>query len=312
MSKDIDSSKRRLAVLIDGDNAQSKRLTQIFEVISTYGIIIDGRAYGDWTASNMANWRTVMLQHAIQPVQQWRYTTGKNATDIALVIDAMDILHKGTVQGFAIVASDSDYTRLCMRMREEGLFVMVIGNRKAPDAFRKSCDVFLMVENLQPSQAVAHKKSAELHNRLCVLFEKAFDKAIKDGNGAASLSALGQAIHAIEPDFDISRYGYRNLKQALQAFPDRLSINGDMVSHKKHIEKQCGEQRRALLTLLNQAFDQSVNGDNRVLISRLGSQMRQIDPDFKTKSFGYSTLSKLILAFPHHFSISENFVCRKN
>lgn len=146
--------ERRIAMLIDGDNAQHSLLKQMFEEASRYGEVTIRRAYGDWTEPNLANWRPVMLAHAIQPIQQWRYTTGKNATDSALIIDAMDILYAGTVQGFCVISSDSDYTRLCTRIRESGLFVMGIGRERTPEAFINACNVFVYVENLIQSDDV--------------------------------------------------------------------------------------------------------------------------------------------------------------
>jgi uncharacterized LabA/DUF88 family protein len=148
------NSERRIAMLIDGDNAQHSLLKQMFEEVSRYGEVTIRRAYGDWTQPNLSNWRPVMLAHAIQPIQQWRYTIGKNVTDSTLIIDAMDILYSGTVQGFCVVSSDSDYTRLCMRIRESGLFVMGIGRENTPEAFIKACNVFVYVENLIQSDEV--------------------------------------------------------------------------------------------------------------------------------------------------------------
>ena len=138
-----------IALLIDGDNAAPKRLAAILEEVSKQGTITIRRIYGDWTTSGMTGWKDLLNANAIQPVQQFAYTKGKNSTDSALIIDAMDILHGELVDAFCIVSSDSDYTRLATRLRESGLFVMGVGEKKTPDAFVKACERFIYVENLE-------------------------------------------------------------------------------------------------------------------------------------------------------------------
>ncbi|MFZ4802979.1 MAG: NYN domain-containing protein, partial [Chlorobium sp.] len=141
-------SRRKIAMLIDGDNAQSSLLSQMLVEAGKYGMVTVRRIYGDWTTPNMNSWKDVLNFHAIQPIQQFRYTIGKNATDSAMIIDAMDILHSRVVDGFCLVSSDSDYTRLATRIRETGIFVMGIGEKKTPKPFVNACDVFVYTENL--------------------------------------------------------------------------------------------------------------------------------------------------------------------
>jgi len=143
-----EEKSRKIALLIDGDNAQPTLISDILAEVGKYGLITIRRIYGDWTTVNMAGWKKVLHENAIQPVQQFRYTVGKNATDSALIIDAMDILHGRLVDGFCIVSSDSDYTRLATRIREAGYFVMGIGKRSTPKAFINACNVFIYTENL--------------------------------------------------------------------------------------------------------------------------------------------------------------------
>src|SRR4030066_194522 len=131
------SDQKRFAVLIDGDNAQASLLPQILTEVSKFGLITIKRIYGDWTTTNMNSWRNSLHKHAIQPIQQFRYTVGKNSTDSAMIIDAMDLLHSNNVSGFCLVASDSDYTRLATRIREAGLFVIGGGEKKNPEGFIK-------------------------------------------------------------------------------------------------------------------------------------------------------------------------------
>ncbi|MBZ0302787.1 MAG: NYN domain-containing protein [Anaerolineae bacterium] len=250
--------ERRIAMLIDGDNAQHSLLKQMFEEASRYGEVTIRRAYGDWTQPNLANWRPVMLAHAIQPIQQWRYTTGKNATDSALIIDAMDILNSGTVQGFCIVSSDSDYTRLCTRIRESGLFVMGIGRMNTPEAFVNACNVFVYVENLpQPDEAKAPEEikpqpavkgpgevkkpekpkttaaakkpvagNAKTSKKILNLLRRAFDIATQDDEGWVHLGALGNALQRIEPSFDSRTYGFKSLSLLIKSMPDQIIVKG--------------------------------------------------------------------------------------
>lgn len=250
--------ERRIAMLIDGDNAQHSLLKQMFEEASRYGDVTIRRAYGDWTQPNLANWRPVMLAHAIQPIQQWRYTTGKNATDSALIIDAMDILYSGTVQGFCIVSSDSDYTRLCTRIRESGLFVMGIGREKTPEAFINACNVFVYVENLVESDEIkepvevqatttvkkageaktpakaprataktpTNSKQADPQKDLLNLLRRAFDIAVQDDEGWVHLGPLGSALQRIEPSFDSRTYGFKSLSLLIKSMPKHVEVKG--------------------------------------------------------------------------------------
>ena len=143
-----EDNERRVAILIDGDNAQASLIEQILVEAGKYGNATIRRVYGDWTTPNMSSWKDTLNIHAFQPIQQFRYTIGKNATDSAMIIDAMDILHSDQVDGFCLVSSDSDYTRLATRIRESGLLVVGIGEKKTPRAFVSACNVFIYTENL--------------------------------------------------------------------------------------------------------------------------------------------------------------------
>ena len=144
---------QRIAMLIDGDNAQPSMIEKMLAETTKYGLITIRRIYGDWTASNMGGWKDVLQTHAIQPIQQFRYTVGKNATDSAMIIDAMDLFYSGAVDGFCLVSSDSDYTRLATRIREQGIFVMDNNKKQTPRAFANACDLFVYVENLGPAES---------------------------------------------------------------------------------------------------------------------------------------------------------------
>src|SRR5919112_2349751 len=153
----MDNKGRKIALLVDGDNAQPKLLSAILEEASKYGKVTIRRVYGDWTTPHMNNWKSSLNELAFSPIQKFSYTTGKNSTDSALIIDAMDILHDELVDGFCIVSSDSDYTGLAKRIREEGIFVMGIGEKKTPNAFVKSCEIFTYCENLEVTESAVAK-----------------------------------------------------------------------------------------------------------------------------------------------------------
>src|SRR5512141_1304904 len=153
--------RQKIAMLIDGDNAQAGLLSQMLVEAARYGQVTVRRIYGDWTTSNMNSWKETLNFHAFQPIQQFRYTIGKNATDSAMIIDAMDVLHSGVVDAFCLISSDSDYTRLATRIRETGIFVMGIGEKKTPKPFVNACDVFVYTENLVSESKAAQQKRSQ-------------------------------------------------------------------------------------------------------------------------------------------------------
>lgn len=250
----------KIALLIDGDNAQPRLFEQILSEASKYGKATIRRIYGDWTSPSMNGWKTVLNHFAIRPMQKFSYTTGKNSTDSALIIDAMDILHSGLVNGFCIVSSDSDYTGLAHRIREEGIFVMGIGQAKTPEAFVKACEIFIYTENLaekdedvplpkggrsgkkaarkenisaKPSDEAADpkqeepKKKSRLNKPLNMrVINKAFDMVAME-NETAYLADVGNALTKLDPSFDVRTYGFRSLAQLFKSLhqyevmPDR-------------------------------------------------------------------------------------------
>ena len=204
-------------------------MKEMIEEVSRYGRATYRQIYGDWTQPNLAGWRTVMLENAIEPVHQISYTTGKNSTDSTLIIDAMDILYSGTVQGFCIVSSDSDYTRLCMRVRKAGLFVMGIGRKQTPQAFVNACNVFVYVENLINSDEAEAKpkltnhEAIEKNKVLHDLLNRAYDIVVQDG-GWAHLGALGHTLNQIDPSFDSRTYGYKSLSLLIKSLPQHFIL----------------------------------------------------------------------------------------
>jgi uncharacterized protein (TIGR00288 family) len=219
-------SDRRMAVLIDGDNAQAVLVKYILSEASKYGTVTVKRNYGDWTTTNMSQWKDTLNTHAIQPIQQFRYTVGKNATDSAMIIDAMDLLYSGTVDAFCLVSSDSDYTRLATRIREKGFFVMGIGQKKTPRAFVNACDVFVYTENLEPKKparksstsrkSTSTKKEEPATPDPLPLLKQAFENAVGE-DGWAFLGALGHHLRQLDPGFDARTYGHPQLSALIRA-----------------------------------------------------------------------------------------------
>jgi len=206
----------KLAVLIDADNAQPSIVDGLMIEIANYGTASVKRIYGDWTAPNLKGWKEVLRDYSIQPIQQFAYTQGKNATDSAMVIDAMDLLYTGKFDGFCLVSSDSDFTRLAARIRESGLLVYGFGERKTPSAFRSACDKFIYTEVLRTktddSAAIKRKSTAQLKRdtKLVNLLRNAVE-ASSDDRGWAALGAVGNNIAKQSPDFDARNYGYGKL-----------------------------------------------------------------------------------------------------
>jgi uncharacterized LabA/DUF88 family protein len=235
--------KKMIAMLIDGDNAQSSLIKEMLAEASKYGRITLRKIYGDWTIPQMGGWKQTLQENAIQPVQQFRYTVGKNATDSALIVDAMDVLHSGVVDGFCLVSSDSDFTRLATRIREKGVFVMGIGERKTPKSFTNACDLFVFTENLaEPSARASGKTKASepgaetmpVAEALSVL-RKAFELCVQE-DGWANLGALGSSLRKLDPSFDHRTYGCSSLKAlitkssgSIQAREDKRGNGGAVV-----------------------------------------------------------------------------------
>jgi uncharacterized LabA/DUF88 family protein len=216
---------KRIAILVDGDNARAKLLKPILEEVSKYGKVTIRRIYGDWTLTGMNSWKQVLNDLSFTPIQKFSYTTGKNSTDSSLIIDAMDILHDQMVEGFCIVSSDSDYTGLAKRIREEGIFVMGIGERKTPNAFVQSCEIFTYTENIvealeiQPAETANAKQKKVQHPPVdMVLINKAYEMSVSDAP-ETYISQVGLNLRKINPSFDPRAYGFRNLTQLFESLP---------------------------------------------------------------------------------------------
>lgn len=209
--------ENKLAVLIDGDNIPSQYLKEMMEEITKYGTPTIKRIYGDWTKPHLAKWKAVLLEHAINPIQQYSYTTGKNATDSAMIIDAMDILYSSKVDGFCLVSSDSDFTKLATRLREAGLQVIGIGEKKTPDPFIVACDKFIYLEILKkdqdkpPSDGTAKRNNVDKITAKTIRLLRNSVNDAADEDGWAFLGDVGSLILKKQPNFDSRNFGFDKL-----------------------------------------------------------------------------------------------------
>ena len=232
MKSDTQLKSDRLAVLIDADNATASIIEALLKEVAKYGTAHVKRVYGDWTSTHLNSWKDKLNRFAIQPIQQFSYTSGKNSTDSALIIDAMDLLYTNNFNGFCIVSSDSDFTRLACRIRESGLIVYGFGEKKTPEPFQKACDKFTYTENLEETedpggleakakkdpQSNNLKNSSELkeNSKLIKLVKNAYE-AIAEEDGWASLGELGGQINKLSSSFDSRTYGYKKLGELVRA-----------------------------------------------------------------------------------------------
>ena len=211
-------TEKKMAVLIDADNVSDKYIKFIFDEISNHGIPTYKRIYGDWTKPQLASWKSVLLNYSITPIQQYSYTTGKNATDAALIIDAMDILYSKNVDGFCIVSSDSDFTRLAARLREAGMYVIGMGEKKTPMSFISACEKFKYLEVLAEVSLSSIESNEKQEVKKAMASKKELIKSIKeiindssDEEGWVYLGEVGNKLNKRYPDFDTRNYGFSKL-----------------------------------------------------------------------------------------------------
>ncbi|MBP5387451.1 MAG: NYN domain-containing protein [Prevotella sp.] len=249
-----------LAVLFDADNVPYSHVEEMLNEIAKYGVPTIKRIYGDWTKPNLAGWKAVLLENAITPIQQYSYTTGKNATDSAMIIDAMDILHSNKADGFCIISSDSDFTRLATRLRESSKLVIGMGERKTPRPFIVACDKFIYIENLgnddeetQQDEATVQegatvqeplggeeKKAAPAKEKISYSIIKLLRKTIDDladDNEWVSLAEVGSLLLKKRPDFDPRNYGFSKLTPLIESCPRYFEIEKRKAenSHVVHV-----------------------------------------------------------------------------
>lgn len=258
----MEPSQAKLAVLIDADNAQPSLADALLAEIAKYGIATVKRAYGDWTLPNLGGWKKTLAEHAIQPIQQFRNTVGKNASDSALIIDAMDLLYAARLDGFCIVSSDSDFTRLASRIRETGLVVYGFGERKTPQAFVSACDKFVYVEVLRGGKPLAVAKPVA---------------------GGSRPAAKKKAKPAAEPSGERS-----------DAPVDVATDAPSEIAAEKPEARLDPRRDTALHRLLAEALDDAADDDGWAGLGAVGSLVAKRLPAFDARNYGYKKLSDLI------------------
>ncbi|MDW5561733.1 MAG: NYN domain-containing protein [Methanomassiliicoccus sp.] len=330
---------RQLAFLVDGDNAQATMIEEMLAEASKYGSVIIRRVYGNWTAGGQVNsWKTKLKEYALSPYQQFpnisnRYVT-KNATDIALIIDAMDILHDGIVKGFVIVSSDSDYTSLAIKIREHGLFVIGIGKKETHDSFRRACDVFVSTENLgkedeeekeAPKAPKGQTRPRKTPRDAMDILNRAFDYAVND-DGRALNGDIGAALRRLDPAFDTRTYGKASLLNLIDELDDVFEVeranHGAIYVRRKSENRTIppAEEQRApeqekkeapcsrtvndALPLLMEAYRiVDKNSDGTADTFRMFKAAKKVDPTFDSANYGKEKISHLLEALPDHFAL---------
>ncbi len=282
--------EKKFALLIDSDNISAGYIKLILDELSKYGTVTYKRIYGDWTRSNAAKWKDVLLANSINPVQQYSYTSGKNATDSAMIIDAMDILYSGHVSGFCLASSDSDFTRLAMRLRESGMYVIGMGERKTPEPFRSACEKFVLLDllaNVESAQtSAAAKKSAAMEDALIIS-----DNG--DDGTSMDIGELGSRLSKMYPSFDVRNYEYTKFSKFLEAAEFKKSISlkfseSTVTAYLQTSNVTLDDIRKEVISILK-------NCDNNVInVGELNQKLMRKYPDFNIASYGYAKFSKMV------------------
>lgn len=305
--------EKRFAVLIDADNVSVKYIKYILDEISNYGIITYKRIYGDWTNPCTSSWKEVLLNNSITPIQQYSYTTGKNSTDSAMIIDAMDILYSNNVEGFCLVSSDSDFTRLATRLKESGMLVIGMGEEKTPKAFSAACNSFkyldILVEEDSKAENISNNegnneeykiapisqiKAKEVQNMTDIsIIEDAMIKIITEfGDEEKGIDAgeLGSRLGKRYPDFDVRNYGYTKLSKFLESFK---SIG--IEKEGRHITVYV-KSKGLTIDAIEKTIVEIIKESNNEIINmgELNKKLKEKYPDFEVRNFGYSKFSRFI------------------
>ena len=282
---------KRFALLIDSDNISAKYIDCILDEMTRHGVATYRRIYGDFTDHHMNTWKSELAERSITPIQQFRNTTGKNATDSALIIDAMDILYTANVEGFCIVSSDGDFTRLASRLRESGMEVIGMGESKTPKSFRGACSVFTNIELLIEGDGERVEEKKEKKN---VVSKKKISDAIleiittNENNGKETgLGEIGSALVKKYSDFDVRNYGYSSLSRFIEDL-DNFELRRNNTSVNVILKSDAKEIEELMIKTVEKA------GVTGIDIGQLAQKVYDHYPNFKVKKFGYATFQKLV------------------
>jgi uncharacterized protein (TIGR00288 family) len=282
---------KRFALLIDSDNVSAEYVQKILDELTKYGIVTIKRIYGDWTKSNSNKWKTVLLSNSIQPMQQFAYTNGKNATDSFMIIDAMDILYSNNVEGFCLVTSDSDFTRLASRLREAGKNVIGMGETKTPEAFVSACDRFIYLDNIsgkeQDDKEKKHVRSMKSIERAII---EILDENEDDGKPMTNIGEVGSRLLKKYPDFDVRNYGYTKFSTFCEGLKSvKIHRNHNIISL-----INASRQDADVETIMKNII-QSKGGS--VELSQLSLELKQQISGFSVKNYGFSQFKKFVKSF---------------
>ncbi|MCR4649318.1 MAG: NYN domain-containing protein [Lachnospiraceae bacterium] len=290
--------EKKFALLIDADNISSKYIKIIIEELSKYGTITYKRLYGDLTKSNNKSWKNALLSHSINPVQQYNYTTGKNSTDSAMIIDAMDILYSGSVNGFCLATSDSDFTRLAMRLRESGMTVIGMGEQKTPEPFRVSCERFFYIDLLSDEEDTDEEKNPDGNTETDAVtpmaaLESLISKIIMENgiNGnSMDIGELGSRITKYDTAFDIRNYGYTKFSKFLENFK-----NIELKFTENTVTAILKDSEISLMAVENDIINILSECDkNSCYTGQLSQKLLALHPSFNYENYGYTRFSKLL------------------
>lgn len=304
----MEQNEKRFAVLIDADNVSPKYIKYILDEVSDQGIATYKRIYGDWTDNEKRSWKNVLLDWSVNPIQQYSYTTGKNATDSAMIIDAMDILYSGNVDGFCLVSSDSDFTKLAQRLREAGMFVMGIGEQKTPKPFRAACDNFKLLEIIssddEPEAVIENQKTITSIDEI----QKAITKLLIENNSQNQpiiLARVGNFLTKRFSDFDVRNYGYSKLSTFLESLDNNdfqvVKLHGGYFVQEKSASIPKAEIEKAITRMIH---DNNGHVDN---LSIIYDELKKVFQSFDVKQYGFSRISSFIRSFGT-FKIKDNML----
>ena len=286
----MEQEERKLALLIDSDNVSAKYLNGIFDELAQYGTITYRRIYGDFTTSANARWSDRLLEKSIIPIQQFSNTTGKNATDSALIIDAMDLLYASNVDGFCIVSSDSDFTRLASRLRESGKIVIGMGEKKTPDSFRAACTIFTELENLLENETTRGGTDKEaIEADIVNIITQNDNKGKPTGSGE-----IGSKLQNKYPDFDIRTFGYSQLSKFLEDLPS-IVVRKENNQITVALREEDTAEDRLIADIVDIVRKRGAKG---IALGTLGQEIRKRHENFNVKVYGYSQLYRFIDSIP--------------
>ncbi len=287
---------KRFALLIDSDNISVRYIDGILDELSQYGVITYRRIYGDFTRQANAKWSEKLLEKSIIPIQQFSNTSGKNATDSALIIDAMDLLYADNTDGFCIVSSDSDFTRLASRLRESGKMVIGMGEKKTPDSFRAACTVFTELENLL--EDIYAKKDGSTIDKETIQAAVINIITQNENHGKTSTGSgeIGSKLRNKYPDFDIRNYGYSQLSKFLEDIP---GIELKRINNSIEVSLETEDEADVIHDEIVSIVKKRGKGRNKeIALSTLGQEIRKTHRDFNVKIYGYTQLYKFIDSIP--------------